>query len=99
MSTKKKEVTSEADRLKVYATQLKVSALTAQLEALKQRQNAIMVEINALPERTKQVEEQRTALLEQFKVDYVALKEAVGVPEGKELNLETGEFVDAQRSQ
>jgi len=98
--TKKKEdidQSFELERLKVYATQLKVVALNAQLDSIQQRHNAIQIEISLLPTKAQEVQKQRDALLEQYKEDYTALKKAAGVPEGSDLNLETGEIVESPK--
>ena len=86
----------EIDRLKLFAKQLKIRTLNAQLEAITQRQTAIAVEMEMLPTRKNDLGQQRDVLLEEYKVEYVAMKEAASVPEGSELNLETGELVQMQ---
>ena len=98
MATKKKDNgVEELERLKLYTTQLKIRALNSQLEAFQQRRNAIMVEIETLPKKMTEAQQQRDELLQGYQEEYTAMKEQAGVPEGHELNLETGEVVQVQQ--
>lgn len=99
MANKKKEDNgvSEMERLQLFNKQLKIRALNSQLQAIDQRQNAIAVELEILPTKKAEIEKQRDALLGEYQPEYAAMKEAVGVPEGSELNLETGEVVQVKQ--
>jgi len=97
--TKKKATVNETERLKLYAKQLKIRTLNAQLEAFQQRRNAIAVELDVLPKRADEAQQQRDVLLQEYQQEYTTMKEAAGVPEGSELNLETGETVQLQQPQ
>jgi hypothetical protein len=101
MATKKKDNgVSEMDRITLYNKQLKIRTLNAQLEAIKQRRGSIAMELQVLPKQEEEAKQQRDALLNEYQNEYTAMKEAAGVPEGHELNLETGEVVQLpQQSQ
>lgn len=84
---------TETARLQVYNTQLKVRMLHAQAEALTQRHSSLMLELDMLPKKLKELENQRNELVDEFNKGYKALKEEMDVPEGSEVNLETGEII------
>jgi hypothetical protein len=87
----------EMERLQLYTTQLKIVALNNRVEAMKQRQQAINMEAAIIPDKLKAAEEEGKRLIEIYRSGYDKLKETMEVPEGKEVNLETGELVDAQQ--
>lgn len=98
MATKKKNNgIDEMDRLQLFNQQLKIRALNSQLQAVEQRQNAIAVELEVLPAKKAEIEKQRDELLGEYQTAYGAMKEAAGVPDGHELNLETGEVVQVKQ--
>ncbi len=89
------DTVGEVDRLRLLNKQLKIRTLSAQLEAITQRQTAIAVEMEVLPTKKTELEKQRDELFEEYKKEYVEMKETAGVPEGSDLNLETGELVQS----
>lgn len=90
---------SETELLKLQNLRLKVNALDNRLEAMKQRQNAIMIELQVIPGKLKEAEQEREQLADAFNSAYTTAKETAEVPEGMELNLETGEAVDPKQAQ
>ncbi len=83
-------------RLQVFNTQLKVRMLHAQGEALSQRHSSLLLELEMIPKKLKELEDQRNELVDEFNEGYKALKEEMDVPEGSEINLETGEVVPSK---
>lgn len=76
----------------------KVHRLVAQLETVAQRKAAIMMEMNILPEKEKELQTQKDALLTQLRADYTKAKEQAGIQEGMELDIETGEAISPQQA-
>jgi len=83
----------ETERLKIYATRLKVQVLQGAIDAFRQRQNALAIEMDVLPKKMAEAESQQSELLKEFEAAYAGLKEKLGLEEGQEVNLETGEIV------
>jgi vacuolar-type H+-ATPase subunit D/Vma8 len=83
--------------LRLYTTQLKIRTLTAQMEALQQRRNALILEAETLPKKLQDVQTQRESLVKEYQADYSAMKSAMGVPDGNEINLETGEVIQVNQ--
>lgn len=81
----------ETELLKLQNLRLRVSAADSRIEAIRQRQNALMIELNVLPDKLKESEAQRKELADAFTTAYASAKESAEIPEGMELNLETGE--------
>ncbi len=96
MATKKKE-NADMERLLLFTKQMKIRTLNADLNSFQNRQNALAMELDAIPKKAQEAQEQRDKLLEEYKQEYTTMKEAAGVPEGSELNLETGEIVKLQQ--
>ena len=95
--TEKTDGVTELVRLKLFNQQLKIVALSNRLEALNQRKQSISLELSVIPEKIKTAEDEQKKLLEDYKSRYAKLKEEAGVPDGHELNLETGEIVNVQQ--
>lgn len=92
MSEEGKLELKEDQFLKIDNLRLKFQNSLTALEALTQRRNALSVEAQVLPERIKKAEESKDALQKQFEAEYTKLKEELEVPEGLELNFESGQF-------
>ena len=96
MSEETKDQTlEELELLKLQNMRLHVSSLDGRLEATKQRHQALSVEMQILPEKLQQIQKEREAKAQEFNNAYAAAKEKLEVPEGKEIDLETGSIVDA----
>ena len=95
MTKKNKEASSNGDteRNELFVQQLKIVALNSRLEAINQRQQAILAESSLIEVKKPEVERERDALLAEYKPRYEKLKTKMEVPEGSDLNLETGEVV------
>jgi len=90
---------AKLQRLELYTQQLKIVALQNRIEAIKQRQQALTMEASLIPERLKAAEDEQKKMLEAYQAEYAKLKEELEVPEGHEINLETGEVVDPKQAQ
>jgi hypothetical protein len=88
--------TSDQERNELFIQQLKIVALNSRLDALMQRQQALVAESNLIAVRKPEMERERSALLSSYQTRYEQLKKTLEVPEGHELNLETGEVVASQ---
>lgn len=77
----------------LFILQLKIVALNSRVEAMTQRRNAIANELNMLTLKQPEAEQERNKLLAEYKPRYEELKTKMEVPEGSEVNLETGEVV------
>ena len=98
MTKKDKEANgTDQERTNLYITQLKIVALNNRVEALKQHQRATSAELNLVATRLPEVEKERDQLLNAYKPAYEKLKAKLEVPEGHELNLETGEVAQSQQ--
>ena len=80
----------ETERLTAFNLQLKIVALNSQIEAFNQRAISLQTELEVLPKKIQEAQEQRNELAGQYQKVYAELKESYGVPEGHEINLETG---------
>jgi len=92
MSEEGKLELSEVRFLKIDNLRLKFQNSLTALEALNQKRNALSIEVQVLPERIQRAEEQKKSLQERFEAEYSKLKEELEVPEGMELNFESGKF-------
>jgi len=87
------DIDVKAQRLQVFNTQLKIRMLHSQAETLNQRHSSLLLELDVIPKKLKELEEQRNELVDEYNESYTALKEEMDVPAGTEINLETGELV------
>jgi hypothetical protein len=71
----------------------KAHRILAQLEAVNQRKAAISMEMNIIVEKEKELQTQRDAMLAHLRESYNKAKVQANVPEGMELDIETGEAV------
>lgn len=88
---------TEEERKDLYILQLKIVALNNKLDAMQSRQTALAAESGAISTAIPKIEEERNKLLNEYKPRYTELKSNMEVPEGSELNLETGEVVATTR--
>jgi len=99
MEMEKENKLDELALMKLQNVRLRVSVVDGKLEALTQRRQALAVELQILPERLEEAKKNREKLAAEFTSAYEAAKKELNVPEGKEINLETGEIVDANPQQ
>jgi SMC interacting uncharacterized protein involved in chromosome segregation len=93
---KKTELTRE-QLLELQVMNQKAGKLSAQLEMIGQRKQALMMELNILPDREKMVQTQRDEVVKQLQEAYSAAKQLAQIPDGMELNIETGEPLNPQK--
>lgn len=89
---------SREQLLELQLANQKVHRVVAQLESLSQRKQAINLELSIIPEKEKELQGQRDAYLEDLRSKYAAAKEQAGIPEGMEMNLETGAPMEAPKA-
>jgi DNA repair exonuclease SbcCD ATPase subunit len=98
MTKKDKDSNGTAEETKdLFILQLKIVALNNRVEAMTQRKNALAQELNMLAVKAPEAEQERDKLLATYRPRYEELKSKLEVPEGSELNLETGEVVASQQ--
>ncbi|MCP3685844.1 MAG: hypothetical protein GY861_24610 [bacterium] len=88
----------EVERLRLLNQRLKYGVVETQFEAVKQRQNALTIELRAMPVQMKEMQETLNTMSADFNEAYIAAKKKYEVPEGYELNLETGEVVQPPKA-
>jgi len=96
------EKTPKLDELKLLKLQnlrLRISVLDGKTEALSQRRQAIAIEMQVIPDRLEETKKARETLASEFTAAYTAAKKELNVPEGKELDLETGKIAEASPQQ
>jgi hypothetical protein len=76
----------------------KAGKQAAQVEMIGQRRQALMMELNILPEREKQIQAQRDETVKQLQAAYTKAREQLQVPEGLDINIETGEIFDPKQA-
>jgi hypothetical protein len=94
---KKTELTRE-QLLELQVLNHKAGKLQAQIEMINQRKSALAMEMNILPEREKQVKAQLDEVVKQLQEQYTKAKQLAQIPEGQELNIETGEPLVPQQA-
>ena len=98
-AVEKKVDLSREQLLELQMLNHKAGKLSAQVEMIGQRKQALMLELNILPEREKQIQTQRDEVVKQLQAVYLKAREQMQVPEGMEINIETGEIVDPKAQQ
>lgn len=98
-STEKSGPLSREQLLELQLLNQKAHRLVAQLEALSQRKAALALEMNILPEKEKELQSQRDTMLTQLRDMYAKAKAQAGIPDGMELDIETGEAVQPPQQQ
>jgi len=88
---------SEDKLLKIDNLRLKYQNSLTLVEAIRQRRDNLATELRVIPERLEKAEKDAESKKSAFESAYKELKEEFEVPDGKELNFETGEFVDTNR--
>jgi hypothetical protein len=91
----KKDINEE--RWRCFALKMKALNTNTQVQALNEALKRASVEMQALPGRIKEVQQNGQRLEQQFNVAYEQLKVDMECPDGYEVNLETGELFDPSR--
>ncbi len=89
----------ELQTLKLQNMRLRVAALDGKAEAITQRGQALSIEMQVLPSKLEEVKKERESKAQEFTAAYTAAKEELEVPEGMEIDLETGKLVEAPSQQ
>jgi len=93
------EYDPKQEQQELFVLQLKMAALAKQVGVFEERQARLSTEAQLLETNKLLVSRDHEELRAIYKPRYDKLKKVLEVPEGKELNLETGDTVDAPPQQ
>lgn len=86
------KVVEELQLLKLQNLRLRVSAIDGKIEAIQQRSQALAIEMQVLPGKLEEAKAAREKQATEFQSAYTAAKEELEIPEGMDINLETGKI-------
>lgn len=91
---KKEEKTlSKEDRLELQNMRLRVAAMDGKLEAFRQRQNFLMLELSVINEKLPESEKEKTELSQKLSDALRDVLIKLDLPENSQIDLETGEIL------
>jgi len=89
------DLEAKVERLELLSVASDVENMGTKRAALQTKLQQLQAEGTLAQQNLKEVTERGQELLQQFQTAYAAYKAKLKVPEGKEVNLRTGEIVDA----
>jgi hypothetical protein len=89
-----KEAETKAERLELFATAMELERMLMERSALNSQIEKMQTEANMITARIKEISSSGEGLMKEYQARYADFKKKLKVPEGKEINLKTGELVD-----